>query len=89
MEHRAGAHELPSDADDALVAKSEGPLLDPAVRDVFAFDEVANRAEEGLEVLRLERKDVIRCDRHKGVAAPVEQVDGPDVLLFRAGASKG
>ena len=89
VEHDAGAHKLTADPDDPFLSESAGRLLDPVASGFRAVDEVANRAEEGLEVLRLERKDGIRCDRHEGVAAPVEQVHGPDVLLFRAGASKG
>src|SRR5205823_13806776 len=89
VEHDAGAHELGGDADDAFLAESAGRLLDPVNGGFRGVYEVADRVEEGLEVLRLAREGVIRCDRHEGVAAAVEQVDGPDVLLFPAGASEG
>src|SRR5439155_18011671 len=89
VEHDAGAHKPTADSDDPFLAESAGSLLDPVAGGFRAVYEVANRAEAGLEELRLEGKDVMRRDRHKGVAAAVEQVDGPSVLLFRAGASKG
>src|SRR5207237_7794523 len=89
VEHDAGAHKLTADPDDPFLSESAGRLLDPVAGGFRAVYAGADRAEEGLEVLRLEGKDVIRRDRHKGVAGAVGQVDGPDVLLFPAGASKG
>jgi hypothetical protein len=47
-----------------------------------AVYEVANRAEDRLQLGGLEWKDGIRCDGHEGIAAPVKQVHRADVLLL-------
>src|SRR5436190_829782 len=81
-EHHTGAHKLTANSDDPFLAESSGRLLDPAARRFRAIDEVADRSEDRLELGRFDRKDVLRCDGHEGVAAPVEQVHGTDVFLF-------